>query len=280
MRLRYIRADRSAAGMTAVAWLITLAMVALISACGVAATPGPAAPAAAARAVLPVPVSAAQMARLPVATTFGESPTAPRDPDPFESETGIVLHPTAALVIYARPGGQPVATLPTAQLGSPTWVPAVQSQPGWDRVLLPTRPNRSTGWIYLPGAGLQTARSSYRIQIDLAAYRLTVLDAGRRLGSWTVAIGARGTPTPPGRTFLLASLLPRHPTYSPLILPLGLHSDTLNTFGGGPGTVALHGWPDPAVFGHPVSHGCVRVPAAALRVLSRVPLGSSVMITR
>jgi lipoprotein-anchoring transpeptidase ErfK/SrfK len=98
------------------------------------------------------------------------------------------------------------------------------------------------------------------------------------LGSWTVAEGAAATPTPTGRTFLLASLAPEHPSYSPLILPLGLHSDTLSTFGGGPGTVGLHGWPDPAVFGHAVSHGCVRVPAAALRILSRVPLGSSVVI--
>ena len=156
----------------------------------------------------------------------------------------------------------------------------MQSQPGWDRVLLPTRPNRSTGWIYTGGGGLQTARTAYQVRIDLAAYRLTVSDAGRTLGSWTVAIGAPGTPTPPGRTFLLASLAPSHPTYSPLILPLGVHSDTLTAFGGGPGTVGLHGWPDPAVFGHAISHGCVRVPAAALRVLSRIPLGSSVMITR
>ena len=52
-----------------------------------------------------------------------------------------------------------------------------------------------------------------------------------------------------------------------------------NPYGGGPGTVALHGWPDPAVFGHPVSHGCVRVPAAALRALARIPLGSAVTIT-
>jgi hypothetical protein len=220
------------------------------------------------------------MARLPVATTFGKSPAAPRDTHPFEPETGIVLHPTAVRVVYARPGGRPVLTLPPAELGSPTWMPVVQSQPGWDRVLLPTRPNRSTGWIYIGRGGLQTARSSYRIQIDLAAYRLMVFDAGRRLGSWTVAIGAAGTPTPTGRTFLLASLAPSHPTYSPLILPLGVHSDTVTTFGGGPGTVGVHGWPDPAVFGHGVSHGCVRVPAAALRVLSRVPLGSSVMITR
>jgi lipoprotein-anchoring transpeptidase ErfK/SrfK len=33
------------------------------------------------------------------------------------------------------------------------------------------------------------------------------------------------------------------------------------------------------VFGRAVSHGCVRVPATALHVLSRVPLGSLVVIT-
>jgi lipoprotein-anchoring transpeptidase ErfK/SrfK len=170
-----------------------------------------------------------------------------------------------------------VAVLPVTELGSPTWVPVVQSVPGWDRILLPTRPDRSTGWVYLSN-GLQTAWTAYRVEISLASYRLTVTDEGRSLGTWTVAIGATGTPTPAGRTFILASVSPVHPTYSPLILPLGTHSDTLDTFGGGPGTVGLHGWPDPSVFGHPVSHGCVRVPAAALRVLSRVPLGSAVVI--
>jgi lipoprotein-anchoring transpeptidase ErfK/SrfK len=235
-------------------------------------------PAAKTAAVLPARVSAAQLARLPMATTFGRSPAAPQDPDPFKPETGIVLHPTANEVVYVRPGGPPVAALPTTELGSPTWVAVVQSQPDWDRILLPTRPNRSTGWIYLNDKGLVTAYSAYRVEINLAAYRLTVLDAGRSLGSWTVAVGARATPTPAGRTFLLASIAPVHPTYSPLILPLGVHSDTLTTYGGGPGTVGLHGWPDTAVFGRPVSHGCVRVPATTLRILSKVPLGSPVMI--
>ncbi|HEY0935842.1 MAG TPA: L,D-transpeptidase [Trebonia sp.] len=224
-------------------------------------------------------VSAAQLARLPTATTYGTMPTAPVDPAPFAPETGIVLHPETTRVVYTRPGGPPLAALPATQLGSPTWVPVVQSQPGWDRVLLPARPNRSTGWIYLGGEGLQTAYSSYQVLINLAARRLTILDAGHRLGSWAVADGTASTPTPTGRTFLLASLAPRHPTYSPLILPLGAHSDTLTTYGGGPGTVGLHGWPDPAVFGHADSHGCVRVPSAALRTLSRIPLGSPVMIT-
>jgi L,D-transpeptidase catalytic domain len=227
----------------------------------------------------PPNVSAAQIARLPVATTYATTPTAPQDPAPFEAETGTVLHPTAAQVIYTRPGGPAEATLPATELGSPTWVPVVQSQPGWDRILLPTRPNRSTGWIYLSGGGLRIASTPYRVEVSLSTYRLTILDRGRSLGTWTVADGAAGTPTPAGRTFLLASLAPQHPTYSPLILPLGAHSNTLTTYGGGPGTVGLHGWPDPAVFGHAASHGCVRVPAAALRALSQIPLGSPVMIT-
>jgi hypothetical protein len=262
--------------------LMALAVACLVPACGTASSPRASSPRASSPAsspwLAPFHVSAAKMAQLPMATTFGTSLSAPRDQDPYAPETGIVLHPTATRVIYARPGGQPVAVLPTTELKSPTWVPVVQSKPGWDRVLLPTRPNRSTGWIYLGGGGLQSAFSAYRVQINLSAYRLTVFDNGRSLGSWPIAEGAQGTPTPTGRTFLLASMSPVRPTFSSLILPLGLHSDTLNAFGGGPGTVALHGWPDPAVFGRAISHGCVRVPAAALRVLSQVPLGSSVMI--
>jgi lipoprotein-anchoring transpeptidase ErfK/SrfK len=227
----------------------------------------------------PPDISAAQTARLPAATTYATTPTAPQDPAPFAPETGTVLHPTAAQVIYTRPGGPPVATLPATELGSPTWVPVIQSQPGWDQILLPTRPNRSTGWIYLSGGRLRTAHTPYQIDVSLSTYRLTILDAGHNQGTWTVADGAAGTPTPAGRTFLLASLAPQHPTYSPLILPLGAHSNTLSTYGGGPGTVGLHGWPDPAVFGHAASHGCIRVPATALQALSRIPLGTPVMIT-
>jgi hypothetical protein len=241
-------------------------------------TPGGSQSSAQPKLVQVVHSSAARTARLPAATTYGTTPAAPQDPAPFKPETGTVIHPTTSRVIYSRPGGPAVAVLPVTELGSPTWVPVVQTQSSWDRILLPTRPNRSTGWIYLGGGGLQTAYTPYQVDVNLATYRLTILDAGHSLGTWTVAEGAPGTRTPTGRTFVLASLVPLQPTYTPLILPLGTHSDTLNTFGGGPGTVGLHGWPDPAVFGHAVSHGCVRVPAAALRALSRVPLGSAVMI--
>jgi lipoprotein-anchoring transpeptidase ErfK/SrfK len=266
---------RRAAGRAVAATGAVTAIFVLMTGCGPAvpahtAPPGP---------MQPARLSAAQLARLPAADTYGTTPAAPRDPAPFAPETGIVLHPSAARAVYTRPGGPPAARLPATEAGSPTWVPVVQTQPGWDRVLLPTRPNRSTGWIYLGGGGLQTATTRYQVQISLSARRLTLLNAGHSLGTWTVADGAAGTPTPAGRTFLLASLAPSHPTYSPLILPLGTHSDSLSTYGGGPGTVGLHGWPDAAVFGHAVSHGCVRVPPSALRALSLVPLGSPVMIT-
>jgi hypothetical protein len=140
-------------------------------------------------AVPPVPVSAAELARLPRATTFTSIAAAPLDQDPFALTGGLVVHPLAAQVLYAGPGERPIAVLPATQLGGPTWVPVVQASPGWDRVLLPSRPNRATGWIFT-------------------------------------------------------------------------------------------GWPDSSVFGHALSNGCVRVPARALRVLSGIPLGSLVLITR
>ena len=39
---------------------------------------------------------------------------------------------------------------------------------------------------------------------------------------------------------MLALLVPLQPTYSPLILPAGTHSDTLALFGGGPAPVRAY----------------------------------------
>jgi len=232
--------------------------------------------------VQPVRVSAAEFAKLPRATTFASIPAAPLDPPPVAATSGVVVRPLTPQVVYTSPGGLPVAVLPASELGGPTWVPVVQTSPGWERVLLPSRPNRATGWIYAAGANatqLDARRTPYVIRIDVAARKLSVLLSGRSLGTWTVAVGEPGTPTPTGRTFVMALLAPPHPTYSPLILPLGFHSNTLTTFGGGPGTVGIHGWPTPSVFGRAVSHGCVRVPRSALIILSEAPLGTLVLIS-
>jgi lipoprotein-anchoring transpeptidase ErfK/SrfK len=213
---------------------------------------------------------------LPQATTFVTLKNIPTDTGAPAGD-GTVAHPTRALPVSATPGGPPVATLPAKELGGPTWVPVVETKPGWQRVLLPSRPNGAAGWI--PARGVQTAHSPYVVKVDTSARRLTLVKAGRSLGTWTVAVGAPKTPTPVGRTFILASLAPAKATYSPLILPVGAHSDSLDTFGGGPGTVAFHGWPQRSVFGRAVTHGCVRVPADALHQLAKVPLGTPVSIS-
>jgi len=221
----------------------------------------------------------ASAAKLVQATTYTTLKGAPQDAAPSGSIDGTVVHPTESLKVSATPGGPPVAILPSKELGSPTWVPVVESKPGWQRVLLPSRPNHTSGWIPTSGGKVKSAHSSYVVKVDTSARRLTLLKSGRTVGTWTVAVGAAKTPTPTGRTFILASLAPAKATYSPLILPVGAHSETLDTFGGGPGTVAFHGWPQKSVFGKAVTHGCVRVPADALKQLSSVPLGTPVQIT-
>lgn len=222
---------------------------------------------------------AAATGKLPQSTTYSTLKNVTTDPNAAAAADGTVVHPKEVLPVSATPGGQPIAALPDKQLGGPTWVPVVESKPGWDRVLLPSRPNGSTGWIAADSGKVEKAHSSYTVKVDTAKRRLTLEKGGSSLGSWTVAVGAPKTPTPSGRTFMLASLAPSKPTYSPLILPLGTHSASLDTFGGGPGTVAFHGWPSASVFGKAVTHGCVRVPADALKLLAKVPLGTPVSIT-
>jgi lipoprotein-anchoring transpeptidase ErfK/SrfK len=130
--------------------------------------------------------------------------------------------------------------------------------------------------------------SPYVIRVNRAGYTLTLFRAGKPVGQWTVGIGlvadqhgVRQSVTPAGRTFVLADIRITHPTYSPVILPLGVHSAIYDTYGGGPATVGLHTWtPDPTVYGKPSSRGCVRVPPGALELLSTtVPIGTPVIIS-
>lgn len=230
----------------------------------------------------PEPTSAAthvDLARLKASTTDARFPSAPRDDHAALAPSGTVIHPRRTVPLYDGPAGTPFAKIQPHQFDgqTDTWLPVVAHSGKWLEVLLPSRPNGSTGWVQ--GAKVDQAHTPYQIQVHLASRTMDLFDDGEQVGSWPVAVGAPGTPTPTGRTFLLSQLIDDHESYSPVILPLGAHSDTLDTFGGGPGTVALHGWTDPSVFGHAVSHGCVRVPSDALDKLRTMPLGTAVLIT-
>lgn len=200
---------------------------------------------------------------------------APRDSDPQRTTQGDVVHPERTLPLFTRPAGRPFAKVAPKQMGA-TWLPVVERRNGWLKVLLPSRPNGSVGWIQADQ--VKQARTPYLIRVHVGSRELELFKDDSPVGSWPVAVGAPGTPTPTGRTFLLGSIVDDNASFSPVILPLGTHSKTLDTYGGGPGTVALHGWPDTTVFGNAVSHGCIRVPADALQQLTQVPLGTLVLV--
>lgn len=215
------------------------------------------------------------LSRLVASTTDATLPRASKDTDPLGVTDGVVVHPRRTLPLHAAPGRRPFAKITPRQTGD-TWLPVVDRQQGWSQVLLPSRPNGSTGWLRT--AELVQRQTPYLIRVHVGSRQLELIRDGDLVGSWSVAVGAPETPTPTGRTFLLGSIVDRDQSYSPLILPLGSHSDTLDSYGGGAGTVALHGWPDASVFGGAISHGCVRVPADALEQLRQVPLGTLVIV--
>lgn len=240
--------------------------------------------AAAEQIVTPQAISVETLAGLPQATTFATIPGAPQDPAPTARTSGRIVHPAATVPLYAVPGGPAIAALPAQQkfgeLTTDTKIPVIAEEPGWAQVLLPSRPNGSTAWIYLDNPAVSTERSKFRVVVDRARFTLSLVERDTPIGTWTIGIGRPGAITPSGRTFILSSILDTGPkSFSPVILPLGSHSDTFSSYGGGPGTVGIHTWPTATVFGRASSDGCVRVPPDALDVISRtVPLGSVVEI--
>ncbi|MEU6645054.1 L,D-transpeptidase [Saccharomonospora sp. NPDC046836] len=227
------------------------------------------------QAVEPVAVSQEDLTTLPDATTFGDLAGAPLDPG--AESTGKVLHPKQDLVVYKSVNGEPFAKLPSRQMGSPTWVPVIAEQEGWAQILLPSRPNGASGWVHT-GSEVETAQNDFVVTVNRDAFELEITENGQSLGKWTIGIGKAQYPTPKGRAYIIASIAETVNTYSPIVLPLSYHSDSHETFGGGPGTVGIHTWPDDSFVGQANSDGCIRVTKEALDELVKLPLGTIVNI--
>jgi hypothetical protein len=229
--------------------------------------------------VVPVVVDREGLTALPEATTYATLSMAPMDPDSVGATTGRVLHPRRDVVVYLDKGGRPFAKLPTLQVGSPTWVPVIAEQGQWARVLLPSRPNGSTGWVFTGDAAVELARNPFTVTVRRDAFELDIMKLGRLVGTWKIGIGKPEFPTPAGRAFIIASIAETVNTYSPIVLPLSFHSDSHQTFRWGPGTVGIHTWPDNSFLGKADSDGCIRVTKETLDKLVELPLGTIVNIT-
>jgi lipoprotein-anchoring transpeptidase ErfK/SrfK len=149
----------------------------------------------------------------------------------------------------------------------------------WLKVLLPVRPNNSTGWIHATDVTLTP--NPYRIKVDLSDYELRVFKGEEVVMTDTVAIGASATPTPIGRFFIRVLLKAPDPNtvYGPYAYGLSSHSETLSEFNGGDAEVGIHGNNDASVLGQAVSHGCIRMDNGKITELASIlPLGTPVEV--
>lgn len=151
----------------------------------------------------------------------------------------------------------------------------------WLQVRLGKRPNDASGWIDRESARMSS--TAWRLVLTLRTRRLEVLRAGKRKWQTRVVIGAPETPTPTGLFAILEEIRqPKGENIGPWALHLTAHSDVLESFGGGPGRVAIHGRSgsllrDP--LGSARSHGCIRMSNAAVnRLAQKLQAGTPVEI--
>jgi lipoprotein-anchoring transpeptidase ErfK/SrfK len=154
-----------------------------------------------------------------------------------------------------------------------------QRQDGWVRVLLPDRPNGSSGWVRQSDAKI--TQNPYRLQVNLGAHEIKVFQGTNEIYKGNVAIGKPETPTPIGKYYIRVLLQTPDPNsvYGPYAYGLSAHSEVLTEFNGGDGETGVHGNNDASVLGRSVTAGCIRMDNEQITKLSKMlPLGTPVEI--
>jgi lipoprotein-anchoring transpeptidase ErfK/SrfK len=149
----------------------------------------------------------------------------------------------------------------------------------WLHVFLPSRPNQSQGWIRSSGVALSA--DSFLIDVNLSLHLMTVVNDGHVAMSIPIGEGRSALPTPTGTYYIVDLLKQPNPDgeYGPYAFGLSAFSDVLQSFGGGPGEIGIHGTDEPDSVGASISHGCIRVPNVTIVTLAKLlPLGTPVLI--
>ena len=178
-------------------------------------------------------------------------------------------------------------TVPTSKVPQ-VFLVKQQRGDGWVQVLLPVRPNGSTGWV--KSSDVTLTANPYRIDVQLGDHTITVNKGSDVVYTGPVAVGAtdpplpdvgKPTPTPTGEYYLRVLLQAPDPNtvYGPYAYGLSSHSETLDSFAGGDAEVGIHGNNDASVLGKNVTHGCIRMDNAAITMLAKqLPLGTPVSV--
>jgi lipoprotein-anchoring transpeptidase ErfK/SrfK len=202
------------------------------------------------------------------------------------STVARIVAPTFARTRLSSPKRGRTLRTATAWSGQPQVLLVLDSATvdgrDWVKVLLPYRPNGSAGWV--PRDRVALHRTRYWVSIHVRARRVTVYRNGKRVRRFRAVVGAPATPTPRG----LAAIYERNRQpdpgafLGPWALPLTSLSEVLESYGGGPGRVAIHGRAGASLrdpLGSARSHGCIRVNNDDVNwMAARVPVGTPVRI--
>jgi len=170
--------------------------------------------------------------------------------------------------------------------GERTTLPVIGNATGpgrirWLHVMLPGRPNGSTGWI--DQRGTRKLETSWHLLVDLARRRVTAYRDGRVVRAFLAVVGKPATPTPTGDYFVeeTVRMAPGEPG-GPFALATSARSNVLQEFEGGPGQIALHGRNNlGGTPGHAESHGCIRLDTTSIDwLIARIEPGTPVTIYR
>jgi hypothetical protein len=196
----------------------------------------------------------------------------------------VVVHPKRGpFRVFETPSqrGNVAAYRAVNDWGQPLWLPVIAERDvrgdPWMHVLLPERPNGSTGW--LRAARVDTSIVRDRIIVRLRQHTLTRYHEGRPIARYHVAIGTPSTPTTPGRFFVWARVgyADVQGPYGNFAVGLSGFSRVITDWPGG-GRMAIHGTSDPSVAGQDVSNGCIRVFNPLMAKLIDLPMGATVLI--
>jgi lipoprotein-anchoring transpeptidase ErfK/SrfK len=250
---------------------VLLAVAVVLAGCGGSS------PAAPAPTAVPAPTTAAAPAK---------AAPAPGPVDLGDARAYVALA-TTDVTVRSRPrGGRIVGLFPQqTPWGSPTpflvrEARRIAGGETWLKVLVPRRPNETTGWLLRDQVRLRPV--DYSVEVDLSARTVRLLRGGSVLRTWPAGVGRDWTPTPTGSFFVTVKLRPPQisTVYGAWALGLSGYSEVHEQFGTGDGQIALHGTHRPGSdLGREVSNGCVRMDNQAITALAdTLPLGTPVTI--
>jgi hypothetical protein len=148
----------------------------------------------------------------------------------------------------------------------------------WVRVRLPILPNGSTGWVPR-GALSRYNRIWTHLVIDRRLFSATLYRRGVAVFTTRIGVGKAYWPTPAGEFYVRERITGFSDLiYGPIAFGTNARSSVLTDWPGG-GFIGIHGTNQPEILPGRVSHGCVRMPnAAVLRLARLMPLGTPVTI--